>query len=125
MGKKKQKGPTTGAWKIGAYYKNTSDKFITEAWGQRITPGVKVKAGAIWLCQSGIIKLHQTQSRRYEMKHQPFVRLITYDPRFEAELKRYVHYDTMVWKGDNRTQGFEEITSPLIVLALCDGDLAP
>lgn len=118
-------GPTLGGWKLDTYYKNTSDRLITEAWGQRVTPGVKVKAGAIWLCHSTLIKLKKAHTWRDEVTHQPFVRLITYDPRFEAELKRYVHYDAMVWKGDGRTQGFEEITSPLVVLALCDGDLAP
>jgi hypothetical protein len=125
MGKKKMPGPTTGPWKIGAYYKSTSDRFITEAWGQQVTPGVKVKKGAIWLCHSGVLKLRKNSPWRDEMTHQPFMRLVTYDPRFEAELKRYVHYDAHVWDGDDRTQGFEEITSPLVVLALCSGDLAP
>lgn len=124
MAKKKDSGPNTGPWKIGAYYKNLSEITITEAWGQPMPGNLRIKPDAIWLCHQMISKF--VPETAYENPgFRRFIRLVTYDPRFTNELKRYVHYDERFWSFEDYTGGFEEIDSPLIVLALTADDIAP
>ncbi len=111
-----------GAWRIGAYYRNVVRIRVSYLWDARCKP-FRVDSGTIWFCNRVFSKLEKP--RQMEPYWLDYIELLATDPREGAEAGKLIHFNCMVGSWINHTRGFDEIESPLDLLALSGAGLLP
>jgi len=124
MSKKKRRAGNP-AWVVGAYFKSIHDLTIYSSWGARIPGGIRIKKGSIVRCEESFIKEAGEDYQGLPLLFEtPFVRLVAADPKASAIEERLVSVDQPA-EFSPATYGFNEIKSPLLILALLEEGRLP
>ena len=110
-----------GPWKIGAYYKNLSDKYVSSPRGDLCYGQIRIKSGSHWLC-SGVTRRRDPNSW-CDHDQITYVRLWTINPYDALDAPKHLYLEAVVHEIDKTPRGWEEETSPLVLLALADTGL--